>query len=132
MRLQGRGDELPSDQEAIAAIDCLLKSKDNRRPARFSGAVDDRVSQIFPPATVEVAALYFISVIYEKRWNHASAVAIDGPHGLNTKPTVSEAYAAYRRWLELVKRDGIAACRKRKAAPLSGTRLHWYGNAPAP
>lgn len=130
VRLQGGGiAELPSDDAAIAAIDCLLKSRGNTEPARFSGAVDDRVSQIFPDATIELAALYYISFIYEKNWNHASAVAIDGPRGVNTKATIAEAYDAYQRWFVQAKRHGIAAAREQGFAPLAGTGLHWYGQA---
>lgn len=127
IRLQGSDmAELPSDDAAIAAIECLLKSRGNTEPARFSGAVDDRVSQIFPDAPIELAALYFISFIYEKNWRHASAVAIDGPRGVNTKATIAEAYDAYERWFVEVKRHGIAAAREHRRAPLDGTALHWY------
>jgi len=133
LSLQGRAiAELPSDRDAVAAIACLLESRGDTRPARFSGAMDERVSQTFDRATIEVAALYFISFIYEKKWDHGMAVAIDGPDGVNTDKTIRDAYAAYRRWFVKVKRYGIADCRKRGIAPLRGTSLAWYGKAPLP
>lgn len=132
LSLQGGIAELPSDQEAVAAIDCLLAKQGDTHPARFSGVTDLRVSQIFDQATIEVAALYVISFVYERNWDHGMAIAINGPDGVSTKKTVRQAYAAYRRWFAKVKRYGIAECRRRGISPLKGTSLAWYGKTPVP
>src|SRR5215471_8262211 len=45
-----------TDHETLKAIECLLKCKGNRHPARFSGATAFDVSQILPTANADLAA----------------------------------------------------------------------------
>lgn len=131
MPLQGeRLAELPADDEAVTAIRCLLAMRGRTEPARFSGATRFDVSQIAERATIEVAALYYITFIYERSWQHGDAVMIVGPRGTNTKAAVRQAFTAVERWLETVERIGIAEVRARQLHPLAGTKLSWYGRSP--
>jgi hypothetical protein len=129
--LQGkRLDELPGDADAPEAIRCLLRLRGRTSHGRFSGVTRFDVSQIVPRATMEIAALYYVTYIYERKWPHADAVMIDGPGGGNTTETVRNAFDAMERWLETVEKIGIARARKRRLHPLRGTPLHWYGRQP--
>ena len=117
-----------SDQEVIATIDCLLRLQDDRRPARFGGATRRNVSQILPTATIELAALYYISYLYYDHWQDADGVALRTRKGVFNPPgSTATAYAAYGKWFERVKSIGIAAARARHLDPLHGTGLRWYG-----
>jgi hypothetical protein len=122
-----RLDELPSDSEAVTAIQCLLRMRGRIEPSRFAGSTRDDVSQISPETPMDVGALYYITFIYEKSWTHADAVMIVGPHGVNSRATVREAFHAYDRWFKTVERIGIAEARARRMHPLNGTSLNWYG-----
>lgn len=111
----------------LNGIECLLKMEGNRNPARFSGAVNNEVSQIFQPAPAEVAALYYISCLYYQKWDHANAVALRGPDGkVNDPEDVREAYRSYRKWFEQVKHVGLAKARELKLEPLKDTKVSWY------
>ena len=124
-----------SEGEKVRAIECLLKAEPDLRPAAFSGATRLDVSQLFAPATANLAALYAISYLYEGRFEHASAVALRGANASAadrngfyvTKPdAIHRAYAAYRAWFAHVKRMGIAGARQAGLSPLAGTELAWY------
>ena len=65
----------------------------NKNPARFSGAMNNYVSQLFENTPADVAALYFISYLYHQEWDHADAVALRGSDGsVNTPKVVRDAY----------------------------------------
>jgi hypothetical protein len=118
--------ELPADDDAAGAIRCLLMLHGRAGRARFGGALRDDVTVNGKPTPIDVAALFFMSSIYEQSWDHAHAVEIVGPHGSNTRATVREAYEAFERWSRTVDRLGIAEVRARKLDPLAGTKLYWY------
>ena len=54
----------------VQAIDCLLRLEGNKRKAEFTGATNPYTSQIFEAATVEVAALFYISHLFYQKWDH--------------------------------------------------------------
>ena len=119
--------DVTDPQIVLAGIECLLKIEGNKHPAKFSGAVNDEVSQIFPRATADVAALYYISFLYYQKWEHANAIALRGPDGeVNKSDDIREAYRSYRKWFEQVKRVGLAKARELKLEPLKDTKVHWY------
>ncbi len=119
--------DVTDPQVVMAGIECLLKIEGNKHPAKFSGAVNDEVSQIFPRATADVAALYYISYLYYQKWEHADAIALRGPDGeVNKSDDIREAYRSYRKWFKQVKRVGLAKAREMKLEPLKDTKVHWY------
>lgn len=131
--LQGaRLDELPGDAEAVEAIRCLLRLRGRTEPGRFGGATRFDVSQVGPEPAIEVAALYYVTYIYERSWGHGDAVMIVGPNGVNTKATVRQAFEAVARWVATVERMGMAEVRAQRLHPFRGTSLHWYGRRPEP
>jgi len=122
-------DPMPSDHEIIEAIGCLLQLEGDKRPARFGGVTRPEVSQILPTTTIELAALYYISYLYDGHWQHADGVALWNRKGVINPPgSVETAYVAYRKWFEKVKKIGLEAVRKENLEPLKGTGLYWYGN----
>ena len=111
----------------IAAIECLIKMEGNKHPATFSGAVSLEASQIFPQATADVAALYYISYLYHQKWDHADAIALRGADGsVNTPKVIREAYRSYKKWFKSVKRVGLPRAREMKLDPLKETKVYWY------
>lgn len=118
----------PSDREVLEAIGCLLQLQGDKRPARFGGATRADVSQILPSSTIELAALYYISYLYNGHWQHADGVALwDRKGTINPPGSIKTAYAAYRKWFQKVKAIGIVSARARHMEPLAGTNLKWYG-----
>jgi hypothetical protein len=117
-----------ADQQTILyGIDCLLRMEGNKHSAKFSGATKPYVSQLFKPATAEVASLYYISYLYYQKWDHADAVALRDQNGEIDKPeAVRQAYKSYKKWFEQVKRIGLAKAREMKIEPLKDTKVHWY------
>ena len=120
---------LLDDRERVTACECLLGEEGNTGPARFSGATRAAVSAMLPDATVEVAALFYISYIYTGPWQHADGVAlVDRENRVVTQAEVAGAYASYRRWLARVKEVGMARARELRLDPLENTDLCWYGS----
>ena len=119
---------VPPDQDVIEAIGCLLRCRGDSKPARFGGATSPTVSQILPSSTIELAALYYISYLYDKNWHHADGVALWNRKGrINPPGSIEAAYAAYETWFKKVKAMGLSAARARHLEPLAGTGLRWYG-----
>ena len=112
----------------MEAIECLLKLEGNKGQAKFSGAVKDNVSQIFEHATVEVAALYYISYLYYQKFDHANAVALrDERTGkVNSPEIVKEAYEYYRDWFKEIKKVGLTKAKEMEMDPLKGKPIKWY------
>ncbi|HQY68746.1 MAG TPA: hypothetical protein PLD38_15835 [Pyrinomonadaceae bacterium] len=117
-----------SESESIlAAIECLLTMEGDKSRARFSGATRFDTSQTFEPATSDVGALYYISFLYLKKWDHSNAVAlVDKDNRLNHPESISIAYRAYRKWFKKIKDEGITKAREQKLDPLEGTGIRWY------
>lgn len=116
-----------SSQTILEGIECLLQTKGNKHPAKFSGATKPYVSQIFKPATVEVAALYYISYLYYQKWDHADAIALrDETGSVNSPKAIGLAYDSYRKWFEEVRRLGIAKAREMNLDPLKDAKVRWY------
>lgn len=114
-------------QVVMDAIACLLQMEDNKHPARFSGATNYAVSQTFPGATTDVAALYYISYLYYQKWNHADAVALEDEDGeINSPEAIRSAYESYRKWFEEVRKIGLAQAREMKLEPLKDAKVKWY------
>lgn len=118
-----------TDAETLIAIECLLSARGDLSPARFGGATKQNVSQVLPPATIELAALYYISYLFSRDWQHASGVALwDDKGRINPSGAIPKAYSGYTKWLDRVKAKGLAESRVRRLNPLQGTGLRWYGN----
>jgi len=117
-----------ADQQTILdGIECLLHMEGNKHSAKFSGATKPYVSQIFKPATADVAALYYISYLYYQKWDHADAIALRDDSGKVNSPTaIQEAYKNYRKWFEKVKKIGLSKARELKLDPLKDSATHWY------
>ena len=124
-----------SESQAMTAIGCLLKLEDNRHPAKFWGATKMTVSQLFAPATVNLAALYYISYVFTRDFSHAGAVALRGPHcGASVngayatrQQCIHRAFTAYRGWFAQIKHVGLERARAEGLSPLAGSGIEWYG-----
>ena len=130
-------DEVPRSQEperdlsdervVMAGIECLLKMKGNKHAARFSGAISLETSQIFENTTAGIAALYYISYLFQQKWDHADAVALRGPNGdFNTRKIIAAAYKSYEEWFKEVKEIGLTKAREQKLNLLKNTEIRWY------
>lgn len=114
-------------QNILEAVGCLLQMEGNKHPARFSGATQLYVSELFEPATSEIGALYYISYLYTQKWSHADAIALQGDDGaINSPQDIEIAYQSYRRWFEQVKAVGIVKARQMNLQPLKDTNVEWY------
>jgi hypothetical protein len=120
--------DVSNERDVSVGIECLLRLEGNKSPARFGGALNPGVSQIFDKATTEVAALFYVSYLFKKKFDHANAVALtDSRTGkVNTPESVKSAFAAYRNWFEKIKSIGIEEARKQELDPLEGTFVRWY------
>jgi hypothetical protein len=115
------------ERTIMNGIECLLNSEGNKNKAKFSGATHAYVSQLFEPATVEVAALYYISYLYLQKWDHADAIDLANDNeGADQAETTRRAYKAYRAWYKKVKKIGIVKAREKHLNPLQGTGIRWY------
>ncbi|HEU4507851.1 MAG TPA: hypothetical protein VFR78_06410 [Pyrinomonadaceae bacterium] len=119
--------DLSDSRVVMEGIECLLKMKGNKHPAKFRGAISLEVSQIFTNTTADVAALYYISYLFHEKWDHADAVALRGPDGdFNTPEIIAEAYSSYEKWFEEVKEIGLPKAREMKVDPLKHSQIRWY------
>lgn len=117
----------PDDEQVMQAIDCLLKLEGRKDESKLRGATRLDVSQTFGPASVEVAALYYISFLYLQKWDHGSAIALRDAEGEVNKPiAVAQAYQSYKIWFERVKSVGLSKAREMKLWPLADTKVQWY------
>jgi hypothetical protein len=135
-----RRTESPSDSRALVrsphsqdnasvvhGIRCLLKLEGRTDPALVYGATRFDTSQFFDSASVQVAALYYISYLFYDDWGHGGAVVlVDRSHGWNTDRSVHRAFASYRKSYRLLRKIGVDEMRRRKIDPLDNTGLRWY------
>src|SRR5450432_291238 len=113
-----------SDKQVMTAMECLLRNEGKRGNALISGVTDDRVSQILPQATVELASLYYVSYLFSGNYQHGDGIALwDRRGGINPPGGIETAYASYRAWSKKVKSVGLANARKQHLDPLEGTNL---------
>jgi hypothetical protein len=118
---------LPEHQK-LAGIACLLALETNHHEARFSGTTRLEVSQMFPPATTDVAALFYISYLFTGNWNHGDAIALWGHEGrINNADDISLAYQKYRDWFKRVSKIGWKKAQKEGIQPLANCPVSWYG-----
>lgn len=118
-----------SDRDVMEAINCFLLLKGKHQPSKLQGATKFYVSQGFPPAPVEVAALYYISYLFKQKWDHADAIALvkrGDIYNFNPPEIVERAYEYYRVWFKEVQRVGLAKAREMKLEPLDGKEVRWY------
>jgi len=124
-----------TDAEIEEGIGCLLKLKGKNRRARFTGATRRNIesaSMYEPPkhpASIEIAALYYISYLFYDNWEHAGSVSLfdeesEETHS-NSKKSVERAYRSYQRWFEKIKEIGLEKAREQKLDPLTGSGISW-------
>ncbi len=114
-------------KEIFFGIECLLKLQGNKHISNLSGATRPDVSQTFESNTIEVAALYYISYMFFQKWDHAQApYLIDKDYKENSDEAVSQAYKAYNKWFEKIKKSGLEEARRQKLDPLVGSGVRWY------
>src|SRR3990167_6218031 len=127
-----------SDSQTVDAIACLLDAEADSRPASISGSIGQRTGQIFEPAPANLAALYYISYLFKRRYAHASGVGLrgeDAGHEVGgqyvTRPeAIRRAYSSYRKWFARLKKIGLCKARATGLDPLEASGLWWYGNPP--
>lgn len=114
-------------EKLLEAAECLLKLKGKTSSSNLSTVFGLGHSSRLPSPTVKVAALYYISALYYKKWRHANGIMlIDNDGKRNTKESVEAAYKAYQSWFEKVKEIGLEEARKQKLDPLAGSGVSWY------
>ena len=85
------------------------------------GVSNDRVS-------VEIAALYLISAIFEEDLKYANPPFLccgDAPNG-NTPENIKTAWKATKSWYEAVEQQGIEYIRDRSQWPLRSVGMRFY------
>lgn len=120
-------DNLHTDEQIVEAIECFLTCKGNKKKSSVSGATNMYVSQIFPKASVELAALFYISYLYTANYTFADGIALWSKEGgINPPRAIEIAYDSYKKWFKKVQEIGLSAARKMELNPLEGTGLSWY------
>lgn len=124
-----------TDDEIQEGISCLLKLKGKTKIARFTGATRTNIysSELYKPpkhpASIEIAALYYISYLFYDKWEHASSVSLFDEESeeinSNTKKSVEKAYKSYQKWFEKVKEIGLKKAREQKLDPLANSGVSW-------
>lgn len=116
-----------TENDFFEAAECLLKFKGNTNDSKIVGATRPDTSQTFGAASIEVAALYYISYLYREKWGHAgAAVLVDDYMELGAKEIISKAYESYEKWVKKVKEVGLDEARKQNLDPLAQSGIQWY------
>ncbi|MBN2431266.1 MAG: hypothetical protein JXQ27_07315 [Acidobacteria bacterium] len=111
----------------LFAIECLFELKGRTGPANFSGATHPAVSDIFDHATVEVAALYFMTYLYYQTPDYVNAVVlVDKNNEFSTEAAIEKAYDLYRKWYQEIEKLGISKAREQGLDPLQDSDVRWY------
>jgi len=129
-----RGDKDEKNPEnIIEGIECLLKLEGDKSRGAFGGGTSIRMigGDKFPSSTVEICALYYISVLFYEKYDHARAVVLryknyEENKSLSTNEAIKTAFESYRKWFAKVKEIGLEEARKQKLDPLAGTDVRWY------
>ena len=127
---RGRKDE-KNPKNIMEGIECLLMLEGDKSRGAFSGATSFSGPGGMPEATVEICALYYISVLFYEKYDHASAVVVhyenyEENQSLNSDGAVKTAFESYRKWFQKVKEIGLEEARKQKLNPLEGSGVVWY------
>lgn len=115
------------DSDLLFGVQCLLDLKGAVHKSKIVGATRPDTSQVFESATVEIAALYYISYLFTGDWGHAgAAVLVDERGAWNTDESIQKAYKAYQAWFKNVKKISLKKARNQKLNPLKGSGVSWY------
>jgi hypothetical protein len=125
-----------SDNEIEEAIKCLLTLQGQRARARVYGDTRPNYNKADGykppqnPATIEIAALYYISYLFTNNWEHAASVVLVNDNGeidekTNTRAIVDRAFKSYREWFQKVNEIGLKKARELKLNPLEGSGVRW-------
>ena len=125
--------ETLTDREIEEGIGCLLEMKGLRNKARFYGDTRNNYNKSEgyrhpeKPASVEIAALYYISYLFYSNWEHASSITLydESTGETNTEKIVERAFESYQKWYKEMLVIGIKAARKKKLDPLEGSGINW-------
>ncbi len=111
----------------LEATECLLKLKGETSSSNLSSLFGLGHSSRLPSPTVEVAALYYISALYHKKWRHANGIILVDKDGeRNKKESIETAFKSYKAWFEKVKKIGLQKAREEKLEPLADSGVEWY------
>lgn len=62
---------------------------------------------LLPPPTIEIAALYYVTYMFEEKWDHAFGIALwNKKDEINPPGAGQEAYRCYREWFGKLKEWG--------------------------
>lgn len=132
--IDSRVDET-NEESTIAGIACFLTLEGKKSNGVLYGA-KSFVSQRVPRASIEINALYYISKLFYRGDDFASAVALVGDPVkvcgkyesilFNSNRDVRRAFKSYRKWFKKVKTVGLEEARKQKLDPLDGSGVRWY------
>jgi hypothetical protein len=117
-----------SEEETLEAMECLLALEGQKGPASIGGVTRPDVSQILPPVSIEIGALFYISYLYTGKWDgFASGITLVDKGGKWNRPeAVAKAFHYYREWFSQVKSLGLAAVKEKRLSPLDGRDVRWY------
>lgn len=80
-----------------------------------------------PPPTIEIAALYYVTYMFEEKWDHGGGIALWNKKAeINPPGSVQEAYRCYREWFGKLKELGFAEVRKQGLKPLDNSSVQWF------
>lgn len=119
--------DFDNEREMFNAFECLLKLEKNKSASMMGGATRLDVSDTTGFVSIEVAALYYVSYLFWKDWEHARLMALtDGSGKRNDVETVEIAFKSYNDWFKRIKEIGLKKAREKKIDPLAGSGVRWY------
>lgn len=115
------------EKEKLAAIECFLQAEGNQIPSRIEMTMSHNGGEQLPPPTIELAALYYVTYMFEEKWDHAGGFALwNRKAEINPPGSVQEAYKCYREWFSKLKELGFAEVKKRNLKPLDNSSVQWF------
>lgn len=116
------------EKNILQAIDCLLKLEGNINDSGYgTGGTSIENSNAYPSPSVELAALYYVTVLYLDDFPYYAIKLVNKKGEFLGKEAVKPAYKSYRKWYKKVKEIGLTKAREMKLDPLAGSNIWWYG-----
>lgn len=115
------------ENERLAAMECFLQSKGNLTSLSTGDQHEFQRRNVSTAPTIEIAALYYVTYMFEEKWDHAGGIALWNKKAeINPPGSVQEAYRCYREWLVKLKELGLAEVKKQGLGPLDKSSVQWF------
>ena len=120
--------DVKDEKDILQAIDCLLKLEGHPKESGYgTGGTSIENSNAYPSPSVELAALFYITVLYLEDFPFNAIKLVNKKGKFLGEEAIKPAYKSYRKWYKKVEEIGLEKVREMKLDPLAGTDIWWYG-----